>query len=115
MHIYDYSFLKKEIPGNIVGLTGVIADLKSKEIFRKLQYEETFNSLQKKAVIDSVKGSNAIEGIVTTDSRIKDIVSGSEPITHAEMEIAGYKEALNLIHSNHSDTISKQDIIKKVL
>ena len=48
MHIYDYSFLKKEIPGNIVGLTGVIADLKSKEIFRKLQYEETFNSLQKK-------------------------------------------------------------------
>ena len=33
MHIYDYSFLKKEIPGNIVGLTGVIADLKSKEIF----------------------------------------------------------------------------------
>ena len=111
MHIYDYSFLKKEIPGNIVGLTGVIADLKSKEIFRKLQYEETFNSLQKKAVIDSVKGSNAIEGIVTTDSRIKDIVSGSEPITHAEMEIAGYKEALNLIHSNHSDMDISEETI----
>ena len=111
MHIYYYSFLKKEIPGNIVGLTGVIADLKSKEIFRKLQYEETFNSLQKKAVIDSVKGSNAIEGIVTTDSRIKDIVSGSEPITHAEMEIAGYKEALNLIHSNHSDMDISEETI----
>ena len=111
MHKYDYSFLKKEIPGNIVGLTDIITDLKSKEEFRKMQYADTFNSLQKKAVIDSVKGSNAIEGIVTTDSRIKDIVSGSEPITHAEIEISGYKEALNLIHSNHSDMDITEEII----
>ena len=76
MRKFDYSFLKKEIPGNIVGLTNIIADLKSKEEFRKLQYRETFESLHKKAIIESVKGSNAIEGIVTTDSRIRDIVDG---------------------------------------
>ena len=36
MHRYDYSFLKNKIPGNIVGLTEIIADLRSKEDFRKL-------------------------------------------------------------------------------
>ena len=43
MHRYDYSFLKKTVPGNIVGLTDIISDLRSKEEFRKLQYSETFD------------------------------------------------------------------------
>lgn len=101
MHRYDYSFLKRTVPGNIIGLTDIISDLRTKEEFRKLQYNETFEVLRRKAIVESVKGSNAIEGIVTTDSRIKDIVEGSKPITHDEMEISGYKDALNLIHTEH--------------
>lgn len=112
MRKYDYSFLKKDIPGNIVGLTDIIADLKSKEEFRKLQYEETFESLRKKAVIESVKGSNAIEGIVTTDSRIRDIVAGAAPETHDELEISGYKDALNLIHTEFENLDIEEDTIR---
>ncbi|MDO5331193.1 MAG: Fic family protein [Bacillota bacterium] len=111
MRKFDYSFLKNEIPANIIGLTDIISDLRSKEEFRKLQYVETFESLQKKAVIDSVKGSNAIEGIVTTDSRIKDIVLGATPKTHDEEEISGYKDALNLIHTNYDKLDISQDTI----
>ncbi|MCR5103571.1 MAG: hypothetical protein K6B68_03840 [Eubacterium sp.] len=37
---------------------------------------------------------NAIEGIVTTDDRIRDIINGSVPVTHDELEISGYKDAL---------------------
>lgn len=111
MRKYDYSFLKNDIPGNIVGLTEVIADLKSKEEFRKLQYSDTFESLRKKAIIESVKGSNAIEGIVTTDSRIRDIVAGATPITHDELEISGYKDALNLIHSEYENLDVEEDTI----
>ena len=44
MHIYDYSFLKETIPGNIVGLNDIIADLRSQEESRKLQYSEAFES-----------------------------------------------------------------------
>ena len=36
MHRYDYSFLKKSVPGNIVGLTDIISDLRTKEEFRKI-------------------------------------------------------------------------------
>lgn len=111
MRKYDYSFLKKDIPGNIVGLTEIIADLRSKEEFRKLQYADTFESLQKKAIIESVKGSNAIEGIVTTDSRIRDIVAGATPVTHDELEISGYKDALNLIHTEHDNLDIEEDTI----
>ena len=101
MHKYDYNFLKDKIPGNIIGLTDIISDLKAKEEIRKLQYEDTFEQLRQKAVIESVKGSNAIEGIVTTDSRIRDIVGGATPLTHDEMEISGYKDALKMIHEEH--------------
>ena len=103
MRRYDYTFLINQIPGNIVGLTDIIADLKSKEEFRKLQYSETFERLRQKAIIESVKGSNAIEGIVTTDDRIRDIINGSTPVTHDELEISGYKDALNTIHMNHEN------------
>ena len=111
MHKYDYSFLKNAIPGNIVGLTDIITDLKAKEEFRKLQYEETFEKLRQTAIIESVKGSNAIEGIVTTDSRIKDIVNGSKPLTHDEMEISGYKDALNLIHLNYENLDIEEEVV----
>ena len=112
MRRYDYTFLIKQIPGNIVGLTDIIADLKSKEEFRKLQYSETFERLRQKAIIESVKGSNAIEGIVTTDDRIRDIINGSTPVTHDELEISGYKDALNTIHMNHENMDIDEDVIR---
>ena len=112
MRRYDYTFLINQIPGNIVGLTDIIADLKSKEEFRKLQYSETFERLRQKAIIESVKGSNAIEGIVTTDGRIRDIINGSTPVTHDELEISGYKDALNTIHMNHENMDIDEDVIR---
>ena len=45
MHRFDYSFLKSVIPGNIVGLSDVISDLRSKEEFRKIQYTDAFETL----------------------------------------------------------------------
>ena len=112
MHIFDYSFLKDTVPGNIVGLTDIIADLKAREEFRKLQYNGTFEILRQKAIIESVKGSNAIEGIVTTDDRIRDIVAGAAPLTHDELEISGYKDALNIIHTTYEDMDLTEDVIR---
>ena len=61
-----------------------------------------FTELESIAKIQSVKGSNAIEGIITSDERITAIVNKkSEPRNHNEMEIAGYRDALNIIHNGH--------------
>lgn len=101
MKKYDYSFLKENISANILSISNIIVDLNKKEEFRKLQYEDAFEKLRKRAMIESVKGSNAIEGIVTTDDRICDIVNGALPVTHEELEISGYKDALSLIHNEY--------------
>ncbi len=111
MRTFDYSFLKKEIPGTIVGTIGIIADLNARNQIRKMQYEEAFNELRQKAIIESVKGSNEIEGIVTTEERIRDIVAGAAPVTHDEKEISGYKDVLNLIHTEHENLDVTRDAI----
>ena len=111
MHRYDYSFLKHEVSGRFIGLTEIISDLNAKEEFRKLQYSDTFDSLREKALIESVEASNAIEGIVSTKSRIEDIVSGAAPVTHDEKEISGYKDALAMIHEDHDHLDLTEDLI----
>ena len=112
MRRFDYSFLETSIPANIASLSAIIADLRAKGDFRKLQYADSYEKLRQKAIVESVKGSNAIEGIVTTDDRIRDIVNGAIPVTHDEKEISGYKEALNLIHTNHDYMELDEDTIK---
>lgn len=111
MKRFDYSFLKNGIPGNIVGTIGIISDLNAKNQIRKMQYEQAFEELRKKAIIASVKGSNEIEGIVTTEERIKDLIEGATPVTHDEKEILGYKDALNLIHTEHQNLDVSRDVI----
>ncbi|SFP86826.1 Fic family protein [Butyrivibrio proteoclasticus] len=111
MRKFDYSFLKKGIPGNIVGTIGIISDLNAKNQIRKMQYEQAFEELRKKAIIESVIGSNEIEGIVTTEERIKDLIEGATPVTHDEKEILGYKDALNLIHTENKNLDVSRDVI----
>ena len=45
------------------------------------------------------------------DSRIRDIVNGSAPVTHDEQEISGYKDALNLIHSEYGNLDINEETI----
>lgn len=64
------------------------------------------------ARIQSVKSSNAIEGIVTTDARIKEIIDGnSAPLNHNESEIAGYRDALDEVHKYHEELSFSEDMI----
>ena len=57
------------------------------------------------AKIQSTEASNAIEGIVTTNTRIKQLVEEkTTPRNRDEQEIAGYRDVLNIIHESF-DTI----------
>ena len=53
------------------------------------------------AKIQSTEASNAIEGIVTTNTRIKQLVEEkTTPKNRDEEEIAGYRDVLNIIHES---------------
>ena len=114
MHKFDYSFLDKgKLPAEMVNLTSAIAAFNSISSARKEKNKSVYTELEKIARIQSVKGSNAIEGIVTTDARIKEIVNGnSAPLDHSEREIAGYRDALDEIHRSHTElSISENTIL----
>ena len=69
---------------------------------RKEEYTQIFTELEAVAKVQSIKSSNAIEGIVTSDERIAAIVNqNSAPLNHNEAEIAGYRDALNEIHLDY--------------
>ena len=82
---FDYSFLKDKISGSIVSLISIICDINGKENARLLSSPSLFNKLKKKAIRDSIKASNAIENIHTTEKRINDIANGdNSAFTHSE-------------------------------
>lgn len=113
MRNFDYSFLEKGmLPAGLVNITNTITELNTKEAGRKADFAEIFTKLESIAKVQSVKGSNAIEGIVTSEKRIAEIVNrNSAPLNHNEADIAGYRDALNLIHTGHDHLDIREDTI----
>lgn len=115
MRKFDYSFLNNGLlPANLVSLTSGIVELKTMAGVRKDDYTQIFTELEAVAKIQSIKSSNAIEGIVTSDERIAEIVNqNSAPLNHNEAEIAGYRDALNEIHLDYKNIDFRQsDILR---
>lgn len=115
MRKFDYSFLNNGLlPANLINLTSSIASLKTMAGVRKEEYAKIFTELEAVAKVQSVKSSNAIEGIITSDERIAAIVNqDSAPLNHTEGEIAGYRDALNAIHLNHDNLdLRESDILR---
>ena len=115
MRRFDYSFLENGmLPAGLVNVVEAIAELRERENQRKDNYPDVFTRLESIAKVQSVKGSNAIEGIVTSEQRIGEIVNqNSAPLNHDEAEIAGYRDALTLIHENVAVLdIRERDILR---
>ena len=98
MHCFDYRFLAGLLPANMAGLSNIIYDLKGRNEVRRLENEPLFLKLREQAIIQSVVGSNAIEGVSTSGERIRELLEkDAAPLTHDEKEILGYKRALKEI------------------
>lgn len=84
MRTFDYSFLKNSLfPAGLLSISSGIAGLKNEAKHRKEDYLKVFTELEAVARIRSVKSSNEIEGIITSDERINAIVNqNSAPLNH---------------------------------
>ena len=73
------------------------------ELFRK-QRPELLESLKQAAIIESSESSNRLEGVTAPHDRIEALVlKSTTPRNRSEQEIAGYRDALNLIHESAAD------------
>mgnify|MGYP001686660875 CR=1 FL=1 len=115
MHKFDYSFLKDSVfTGEVLNLATGIYSLKATNKTQQLNHPKIFSELEKIALVQSVKNSNAIEGIITSDKRIRLIVQENcAPLNHDEAEIVGYRDALNIIHTNYQNiNFNERDILQ---
>ena len=102
MRYFDYSKLKDmKFDSKIIGLLSHIHEAKGRQERYLFQKPEELDRLVEIAKAQSTEASNAIEGIRTTNIRLKQLVEQkTTPRNRNEQEIAGYRDALNVIHES---------------
>lgn len=102
MRPFNYSAIKNQKwDSEILGYIAAIYKEAGKQELYLKQRPEELEKLVEIAKIQSTESSNAIEGIVTTNTRIKQLVEEkTTPRNRDEQEIAGYRDVLSIIHEN---------------
>lgn len=102
MRTFNYSVIKDhKWDSEILSLIAAIYKEAGKQELYLKQRPQELEKLVEIAKIQSTQSSNAIEGIVTTSTRIKQLVEEkTAPKNRDEQEIAGYRDVLNIIHES---------------
>lgn len=103
MRQFDY---KKEysklLSSDIVSMLTTIHEYRGEQTLFIEANSDVLDQLLEIAKIQSTEASNRIEGIITTNERLKKIVRDKTmPKTRSEKEIAGYRDVLMTIHDSH--------------
>jgi len=103
MREFNYkSEYAKLLTPDIVNLLTVIHEFKGEQTLFLEAKSDLPTQLLEIAKIQSTEASNRIEGIITTDERLKLIVrEKTMPKTRSEKEIAGYRDVLTTIHESY--------------
>lgn len=103
MRTYDYNNKWQQLlTPEIVTMLSQIHEFKGEQnLFIEAQ-SDTLTQLVEIAKIQSTEASNKIEGIFTSDERLKKLVTNkTTPRSRNEQEIAGYRDVLSTIHDNY--------------
>src|SRR5699024_3992473 len=94
MRSFDYSVLKNKTWDNeILGLVAQIHEYKGRQELYLRQKPEELDRLVEIAKIQSTEASNEIEGIRTTNTRLKQLVADkTTPRNRDEEETMGYRD-----------------------
>lgn len=103
MRAYDYSRRWQSLlTPEIVSLLSQIHEYKGEHNLFVETQSDTLTGLLEIAKIQSTEASNKIEGIYTSDERLKKLVANkATPRTRGEQEIAGYRDVLATIHESY--------------
>ena len=102
MRSFNYSEIKNQKwDSEVLGLIAAIYKEAGKQELYLKQRPAELEKLVEIAKVQSTEASNAIEGIVTTNTRIRQLVEEkTAPRNRNEQEIAGYRDVLSTIHES---------------
>ena len=103
MHIFDYQTAPAALlTPEITALLSAIHEFKGKQELYLNAKPDILNALVEVAKVQSTTSSNRIEGISTTDARMRELMSQKTiPRNRNEQEITGYRDVLKTIHESH--------------
>ncbi len=104
VHSFTPEFLARlSFTADQVAALGALGEARGRQELFVHQQPERLESLRQVAVIESTESSNRIEGIAAPRHRIEALVlRPTAPRDRSEQEIAGYRDALSLIHESHA-------------
>lgn len=104
MRSFDYEKLaQRKWDSEILSYVAKIHEYKGRQELYIRQKPVELERLVEIARVQSTEASNKIEGIVTTNTRIRQLVSDkTAPRNRDEKEIMGYRDVLNTIHESHA-------------
>lgn len=113
MRSFDYETrCRKLLTPEIVGLLTLIHEFKGEQASFIEAKADTLTQLTQIARIQSTEASNRIEGIYTSDERLKRLVQDKAmPQSRNEQEIAGYRDVLATIHESFDYIPPKPSIL----
>jgi Fic family protein len=81
-----------------------LGDARGQQALWYQQVPETLKALRRTAMIESSESSNRLEGVTVMPERLEPlIVERADPRNRSEQELAGYRDALALIHDSGVD------------
>lgn len=103
MHSLNLPFLERlTFTADQASAMARIAESRGRQDLFKRQVPQALETLRQAAVVESSESSNRLEGITAPRARVRALVlKSSKPRSRSEQEIAGYRDALNLIHESH--------------
>ena len=113
MRQFDYSITPDSLrQDSVTSLLLEARECKGRQIVLENVKPDILESLVEQAKFASTEASNRIEGIVTTQARLKGLMQESTtPKNRSEAEIAGYRDMLGLIHEQHDYIDVKPSVI----
>lgn len=92
-----------------------LGECKGKQELFERQKPEVLEGLTTVAKIESTDASNRLEGIVAPDARLRQLVlHETNPRNRPEQEIAGYRDALELLHDSRKDIPVAVNVIQQL-
>lgn len=114
MRTFNYlNLMELSLPVSIYHMIAGIHEYKGKQELYVENYPDILEKMIDVAKIQSTKSSNAIEGIYTNDTRLKELMKKKvEPKNRNEEEISGYRHVLDIVHENYDYIeFNKNDIL----
>lgn len=104
MRSFEYGgYLETPLSHTLLMTMRSLGEFKGRQMLYTDQFPEVLETLRRAAVVQSTESSNRIEGITVAPGRMDELVlKKAKPRDRSEQEVAGYRDVLASIHTNHA-------------